>query len=441
MTQIRIAFGKEDETSLGNCDPESTVEKQRLMEEVVSKDNILQAVKRVESNKGSAGVDGMRTEELRPYLREHWPTIREQLFYGTYKSQPVRRVLIPKPNGGVRLLGVPTVVDRFLQQAVMQVLQKEWDEKFSDKSYGFRPGRKAQHAVKEAQKYLQSGYRWVVDLDLESFFDRLDHDVLMGKVRQRVTDKRVLSFIQSCLKAGVMDGGLVNATKAGTPQGGPLSPLLSNLLLDDLDQELERRGHKFARYADDCNIYVKSLWAGRRVMRSVTNFLAKKLKLKVNAEKSAVARPWKRKFLGFSFTSHKTAKRVIAKQSVKRFKERIRKLIRRTRGVSVSQVILDLRRYLHGWGNYFGFCEARDILKRLDSWVRRKLRCYIWKQWGRAGYRELRKRGVRQQTAWSTSKAPHGPWRLSKTPALHQALSGKYFDSLGLPRLLKIIST
>jgi RNA-directed DNA polymerase len=281
----------------------------------------------------------------------------------------------------------------------------------------------------------------VVDIDLESFFDRVNHDVLMGKVRKRVQDKQVVMFIQACLKAGIMEGGLVNASKAGTPQGGPLSPLLSNLLLDEFDKELECRGHKFVRYADDGNIYVRSLWAGKRVMSSMTRFLEKKLKLKVNTNKSAVARPWKRKFLGFTFTSRKLAKRVIAKQSVKRFKDQIRKLTRRTRGVSIEQAIKDLQYFIRGWGYYFCFCEARDVLKKLDSWVRRRLRCYLWKQWGRRGYRELRKRGVAQRTAWSTFKAPHGPWRLSKTPALNQALSGKYFDSLGLPRLTAIMPT
>jgi RNA-directed DNA polymerase len=441
MTRNCIASGKEDEIALGNCGPESTVENEWLMEEVVSKDNILQAVKRVESNKGSAGIDGMKTVELRPYLREHWSTIREQLLSGTYKPQAVRRVLIPKANGGVRKLGVPTVLDRFVQQAVMQVLQKRWDKTFSDKSYGFRPGKSAHQAVRKAQDYMLEGYRVVVDIDLEAFFDRVNHDVLMGKVRQRLRDKRVISFIQSCLKAGVMEGGLVKVMRAGTPQGGPLSPLLSNLLLDELDRELEKRGHRFVRYADDGNIYVRSVFAGNRVMRSVTKFLEKKLRLRVNTKKSAVDRPWKRSFLGFSFTSRKNAGRKVAPHSVKRFKDKIRKLTSRTRGVNVEQVVLDLKRYIQGWGHYFGFCEARDVLRKLDSWVRRKLRCYIWKQWGRAGYRELRKRGVRQQTAWSTSKAPHGPWRLSRTPALNQALSGKYFDSLGLPRLTAIIST
>ncbi|MCB0330570.1 MAG: group II intron reverse transcriptase/maturase [Bdellovibrionales bacterium] len=275
----------EEETLLGNHGIESTVENRRLMEEVVSRGNILQAVNRVESNRGSAGRDGMKTEELRPYLREHWQTIREQLLTGRYKPQPVRRVLIPKPNGGVRKLGVPTVVDRFVQQAVLQVLQQRWDKTFSEESYGFRPGKSARQAVKQSQEYINKGYRWVVDIDLESFFDRVNHDVLMGKVRKRLSDKRVISLIQSFLKAGVLEGGITNASREGTPQGGPLSPLLSNLLLDDLDRELERRGHKFVRYADDGNIYVRSLFAGNRVMRSITKFLEKKLKLKVNTQR------------------------------------------------------------------------------------------------------------------------------------------------------------
>lgn len=411
------------------------------MEEVVTKDNILRAVSRVESNGGSAGVDGMTVKELRPYLREHWRSIRQELLSGRYRPQAVRRTIIPKPGGGTRKLGVPTVLDRFVQQAVMQVLQKRWDCTFSEKSYGFRPGKKAHQAVKRAQEYVRAGYCWVVDTDLEAFFDRVNHDVLMGKVRQRIRDNRVVNFIQRCLKSGALEGGLVKAIDEGTPQGGPLSPLLSNLLLDDLDRELEKRGHCFVRYADDSNIYVRSLWSGKRVMRSITNFLARKLKLKVNVEKSAVARPWKRKLLGFSFTASRAVKRAIAEQAVTRFKQRVKELTRRTRGVSIEMVVKDLSRYLQGWGQYFCFCEARTILKYLDSWVHRRLRALLWKQWGPRRYRELRHHGVSRDLAWNTTKSAHGPWRLSRSPALNFALPASYFERLGLPRLTAIIIT
>lgn len=409
------------------------------MEEVVRKDNILRAVAQVESNRGSAGVDKMTVKELRPYLRKHWKTLREQLLGGSYKTQPVKRVEIPKPDGGVRKLGVPTVVDRFVQQAVMQVLQEQWDSTFSESSFGFRPGRKAHQAISQAQQYMREGYRWVVDLDLEKFFDRVNHDVLMSKVMQRVSDNRVVKLIRSCLKAGVLEGGLVEPTTEGTPQGGPLSPLLSNLLLDELDRELEKRGHRFVRYADDCNVYVRSQWSGKRVKRSITRFLEKRLKLKVNETKSAVGRPWKRKFLGILLSSAQRPKRAIAEEAVKRFKARIRVLTRRTRGVALEQVIKDLKSYLKGWGHYFCYCEVRGLLRELDSWIHRRLRCLLWKQWGRRGYRELRRRGISRDLAWNTSKSAHGPWRISHSPALNMALPGKFFDSIGVPRLTAIV--
>ena len=420
---------------------ESLVGTMQLMEEIVRKDNILSAVEQVERNRGAAGVDKMAVGELRPYLRKHWKTLREQLLSGSYIPQPVRRVEIPKPDGGVRKLGIPTVVDRFVQQAVMQVLQRRWDSTFSESSFGFRPGRKAHQAISQAQQYVREGYRWVVDIDLEKFFDRVNHDVLMSKVMERVGDARVVRLTRAFLRAGVLEGGLVEPTTEGTPQGGPLSPLLSNLLLDEFDRELEKRGHRFVRYADDCNIYVRSLWAGTRVKKSITRFLAKRLKLKVNETKSAVGRPWKRKFLGFTISSAQRPKRAIAEEAVKRFKVRIRVLTRRTRGAALEQVVKDLKSYLKGWGCYFCYCEVRSLLRELDSWIHRRLRCLLWKQWGRRGYRELRRRGVSQHLAWNTSKSAHGPWRISHSPALNIALPGKYFDSIGVPRLAAIGAT
>jgi len=410
---------------------------EQLMEEVCERENCKQALARVKANKGSAGVDGMTVHELPEYLKQHWPTIREQLLSGAYEPQPVKRVEIPKPDGGVRKLGIPTVLDRFIQQAVMQVLQRKWDRTFSDHSYGFRPGRSAHQAVEAAQQYIAAGYRWVVDLDLEKFFDRVSHDKLMARIESRVSDRRMLKLIRWFLKAGVMEGGLVSPVDEGTPQGGPLSPLLSNIVLDEFDRELERRGLRFARYADDSNIYVRSRRAGERVMASITAFLTTKLKLKVNEQKSAVARPWERKFLGFSFTWHREPKRRIAPKAVLRCKEKVRELTRRTRGVSTQRMAKELTRYLRGWLGYFGKCETPFVLEELERWVRRRLRSAIWKQWKRGPVRfaELRKRGVGQDLAAKTAGSAHGPWRLANSPALAIALPNAYFDSLGLPRL------
>ncbi len=330
------------------------------------------------------------------------------------------------------------MVDRFIQQAVLRVLQPRWDPTFSEHSYGFRPGRSAHQAVAKAQQYLRQGYHWVVDIDLEKFFDRVNHDKLMGEVEKRIRDQRVISLLRRCLRAGILAEGLVMAVDEGTPQGGPLSPLLSNLLLDHLDRELERRGHRFVRYADDANVYVKSERAGSRVMESVSRFLTRKLKLKVNVEKSAVARPWERKFLGFTFTAGRRPKRRIAPQALRRCKARIRQTTNRTRGISLARMIREVRPYLVGGRNYFGFCEVRSLLKELDSWIRRRLRCMLWKQWGRRRYRELRQRGVSRDLAWNTAKSAHGPWRLSRSPALSFALPAAYFASLGLPRLAEV---
>jgi RNA-directed DNA polymerase len=408
---------------------------EQLMEEVCEQENCKQALARVKANKGSPGVDGMTTHDLPGFLKQHWPAIRERLLNGTYVPQPVRRVEIPKPDGGVRKLGIPTVLDRFIQQAVMQVLQRRWDRTFSQHSYGFRPGRSAHQAVEQAQQYIAEGYRFVVDLDLEKFFDRVNHDQLMAKIAERISDKCLLKLIREFLRAGVMEGGLVSPVDEGTPQGGPLSPLLSNIVLDEFDQELERRKLRFARYADDSNIYVRSRRAGERVMKSMTRFISSKLKLKVNEQKSAVAEPWERKFLGFSFTSGKTPKRRIAPKAVIRFKERVRELTSRTRSVSIERMAEELTRYLRGWIGYFGNCETPSVLRSLEEWTRRRLRSAIWKQWkrGRTRFTELRKRGVGQDLAARAAGSAHGPWQLANSPALAIALPNAYFHSLGIP--------
>jgi RNA-directed DNA polymerase len=425
------------ESSAGKRGTESPAIAEQLMEEVCGRENCKQALKRVTANKGSAGVDGMTVQQLPEYLKQYWLAIRKQLLSGTYRPQPVRRVEIPKPDGGVRKLGIPTVLDRFIQQAVMQVLQRKWDRTFSNHSYGFRPGRSAHQAVAAAQQYIADGYRWCVDLDLEKFFDRVSHDKLMARIETRIGDRRLLRLIGSFLKAGVMENGLVSPVDEGTPQGGPLSPLLSNIVLDEFDRELERRGLRFARYADDCNVYVRSRRAGERVMASITRFITTKLKLKVNQQKSAVARPWARKFLGFSFTANREPKLRLAPKTVLRFKEKVRELTRRTRGVSVERMAEELGRYFRGWIGYFGQCQTPSVLQGLEEWTRRRLRSVIWKQWKRGPVRfaELRKRDVNKGLAARTAGSAHGPWRLANSPALAIALPNAFFDSLGIPRL------
>lgn len=418
---------------------ESPADTERLMEEVCERGNCQQALKRVKANKGSPGIDGMTVSELPGYLKQHWPAIREQLLSGIFRPQPVKRVEIDKPDGGgVRKLGVPTVLDRFVQQAVLQVLQRRWDRTFSDHAYGFRPGRSAHQAVARAQQYVCEGYRFVVDLDLEKFFDRVCHDKLMARIAQRISDRRMLKLIRAFLTAGVMENGLVSAVDEGTPQGGPLSPLLSNLVLDELDRELERRGHRFVRYADDSNVYVRSERAGQRVMASLTAFITQRLKLKVNGGKSAVARPADRKFLGFSFTSECSPRRRIAPKAIVRFKERVRELTSRTRGVSLARMVEELSTYLRGWRSYFGYCQTLWVLRDLDQWLRRRLRSAVWKQWkrGRVRFAELRKRGIGLQLAAKTAGSAHGPWHLANSRALAIALPNAFFDSLGLPRLV-----
>jgi len=404
------------------------------MEAIVERENLKKALARVKRNRGAPGSDGMSVDDLASYLKEHWPTIRAQLLDGTYKPQPVRRVEIPKASGGTRPLGIPTVLDRFIQQAAMQVLQANWDRTFSEASFGFRPGRSAHQAVARAQEYIASGHGIVVDIDLEKFFDRVNHDILMGK---RVTDKRILKLIRGFLTAGVLADGLVSPTEEGTPQGGPLSPLLSNLILDVLDKELEKRGHRLVRYADDCNIYVRSQRAGERVMTSIERFLANRLKLKVNKAKSAVAKPSVRKFLGFSFTRGEQPRRRIAPQALARFKSRVQELTRRTRGASPKQIVKELSGYLVGWRGYFGFCQTPSVLRALDQWLRRRLRAIVWKQWkrGTTRFAELRRRGVGRDLAAQSAGSPHGPWRLSNSPALTVALPTAFLGSLGLPSL------
>jgi RNA-directed DNA polymerase len=404
------------------------------MEVIVDRDNLRKALAQVKRNKGAAGVDGMSLEAMVPYLKEHWPAIRAQLLEGTYKPQPVRRVEIPKASGGTRPLGIPTVLDRFIQQAVLQVLQAEWDPTFSEHSFGFRPKRSAHQAVVRAQELIASGHGIVVDIDLEKFFDRVNHDILMGLVAKRVADKRVLKLLRGFLTAGVLMDGLVGPTEEGTPQGGPLSPLLSNLMLDVLDKELERRGHNFVRYADDCNIYVRSQRSGERVMAGIEKFLLKRLKLKVNKAKSAVDRPAKRKFLGFSFTNWHQPRRRLAPQSLVRFRSRVRELTRRTRGKSLAQIIKELSIYLIGWRGYFGFCETPSVLREQDQWTRRRLRAVVWKQWkyGPTRFAELRRRGVGRDQAAQAAGSPRGPWRLSSSPAISIALSNAMLTSLGL---------
>jgi RNA-directed DNA polymerase len=410
------------------------------MEDVVDREHLKQALARVKRNKGAAGIDGMSVADLSAYLKEHWPTIRAQLLDGTYKPQPVRRVEIPKASGGKRPLGIPTVLDRLIQQAVMQVLQADWNRTFSEQSFGFRPGRSAHQAVERAQAYIASGHSVVVDLDLEQFFDRVNHDILMGLVAKRVADKRILKLIRGFLTAGVLEGGLVSPMEEGTPQGGPLSPLLSNLMLDVLDKELEKRGHCFVRYADDCNIYVGSQKAGERVMAGVEKFLAKRLRLKVNNAKSAVAKPSVRKFLGFSFTSERLPRRRIAPQALARFKAKVRELTRRTRGRSLAQIVKELSIYLIGWRGYFGFCQTPSVLRALNEWTRRRLRAVAWKQWkrGRTRFAELRHRGVGRDLAAQSAGSPHGPWRLANSPALNIALPNGFFRSLGLASIVKV---
>ena len=427
------------DTFIAEQNPQSPMFGRDLMEMISERGNMQAALKRVKSNGGAPGVDGMTTTELTDYLKGNWLKVKGQLLEGTDQPQPVRRVEIPKPDGGTRKLGIPCVVDRLIQQSMLQILQGKWDSTFSENSYGFRPKRSAHQAIAKAQSYLEEGYTWVVDIELEKFFDRVNHDRLMSTLEKEIEDKRALKLIRGFLNAGVMENGMVSPSEEGTPQGGPLSPLLSNIVLNELDRELESRGHKFARYADDCNIYVRSERAGDRIMRSISGFIARKLKLKVNELKSAVGRPQKRKFLGFSFTGDYKApnRRKIAPKSLEKFKKRVRQLTNRNHSLSIEKRVENLSRYLRGWKGYFGFCQTPNVLRALDSWIRRRLRSVLWKQWKVYKRRkaELMKRGVSRHQAQTTAWSSKGPWTMAHTPGVRIALPNSFFDSLGLTRL------
>ena len=410
------------------------------LERILSKRNLYSAMKRVISNKGSHGVDGMTVYELKQFLKTNWPDIREDIFNNEYRPMPVRRVEIPKPNGGTRLLGIPTVLDRFIQQAIAQELNNIYDCKFSESSFGFRPRRRAKDSIKKAESYINEGYRWVVDIDLEKFFDKVNHDILMYKLSKDIHDKRVLKLIRKYLQSGIMINGVVVTNEEGTPQGGPLSPLLSNIMLDELDKELEKRGHRFCRYADDCNIYVKSKRAGERVMENITNFIEGKLKLKVNKDKSAVERPWKRKFLGFTLNlMFGKAYSGISKQSLNRHKEKLRNILSRSKPIPLEQRINKLNQVNIGWVNYYGIAKCKGILGQLDTWIRQRLRMCIWKQWKkvRTRYRNLKKLGLTHYQAIKFANTRKGYWRIANSAILNTTLTNQFFTDLGLKSLTR----
>ena len=431
--KLAATLSPDEPVAGSNGQPES-IPPSALLAQVLDRANLQRALKQVRRNQGAPGIDGMTVEELPEYLKHHWLGIRAQLETGHYRPSPVKRVEIPKGDDKTRPLGIPTVLDRFIQQAIAQVLSAQWEPHFHPHSYGFRPGRSAHQAVRHVQATIREGYGWVVDMDLQSFFDRVNHDRLMARLKTRCPDADVLRLINRFLKAGMVVDGKTEATLIGVPQGGPLSPVLANVVLDELDWELDRRGHRFARYADDCNILVKSKRAGERVMASVIRLVSDSLRLTVNPLKSAVDRPWKRRFLGFT-VSRNDKRLKVADQALDKLKDRVRALTRRTRGNRIEVIVAELRVSLLGWKAYFGIAEILSPLRDIDKWIRRKLRCYLWKQWGSAGYRELRKRGVTVREAWNTSKSAHGPWRLSKTPALALVLPLRYFETLGVPSL------
>lgn len=409
-----------------------------LMEKIVSRGNMMAAYSRVKRNKGAPGVDGMPVTALKGYLQEEWLRIREELLAGKYCPQPVRKVEIPKPGGGTRMLGIPTVLDRLIQQAAHQVLSPMFDPDFSESSYGFRPGRSAHQAVQAARKHVESGLRWVVDIDLEKFFDRVHHDTLMSLVKRKVGDRLVLSLIDSYLKAGILEGGMASPRVEGTPQGGPLSPLLSNILLDELDKELERRGHKFCRYADDANIYVATRTSGERVMASITGYLSERLKLTVNQSKSAVDRPWKRTFLSYSMTRHRKPRLTVARKAVERFKANLKAVFRQGKGRNIRTTVEETTPKVRGWINYFRYAEVKGIFEELDGWLRRKLRRILWKQWKRSYTRakKLMRLGLSEATAWRSATNGRGPWWNAGAAHMNKAVPKSYFDKLGLVSLM-----
>ena len=410
------------------------------LERILSRENMLLAMKRVTSNKGSHGVDGMTVYELKHFLKTNWIQIREDIFTGEYRPMPVRRVEIPKPNGGTRLLGIPTVLDRLIQQAIAQELNNIYDEKFSESSFGFRPRRGAKDAIKKAENFINEGFRWVVDIDLEKFFDKVNHDILMYKLSKDITDKRVLKLIRRYLQSGIMINGVVVSNEEGTPQGGPLSPLLSNIMLDELDKELEKRGHRFCRYADDCNIYVKSKRAGERVMVSITDFIESKLKLKVNKGKSAVERPWKRKFLGFTLgLIFGKAYSSISKQSLKKHKDKLRKILSRSKPMTLEERIIRLNQVNIGWINYYGIAKCKGIVVQLDRWIKQRLRMCIWKQWKKVKtrYRNLKKLGLNHYQAIKFANTRKGYWRIANSAILDTTLTNQFFNDLGLKSLTR----
>jgi len=431
-TEVRVEAGA-GVHSWTNAEPNTQ------MERVLDRPNLMRAYQRVVSNKGAAGVDQMPVTALKSHLQQHWPTLRERLLSGDYHPQPVRRVSIPKPQGGERILGIPTVQDRLIQQALHQTLSPMLEPTFSGHSYGFRPGRSAHQAVKAMQRHINDGHRWVVDLDLAQFFDRVNHDVLMSLLARRITDQRILTLIRRYLQAGMLEGGLVSPRREGAPQGGPLSPLLSNVLLTELDRELERRGHRFCRYADDCNIYVRSRRSGERVMVSVTRFLERSLRLKVNTDKSAVDRPWRRSFLGYSVSWHERQVRLrVAPKSLKAFMAKLRPLLKRSRGQSLNTTIRSLNPVLRGWANYYRLTASKRSVEALDGWIRRRLRLILWRQWKRARTRarNLMRRGLTEQRAWMSATNGRGPWWNSGASHMNAALPKRVFNGLSLVSLL-----
>jgi RNA-directed DNA polymerase len=424
--------------SFGTAQAERTTPETRigLLEKMLERENMFQALHRVQRNQGAPGIDGMTVKDLTEHIKANWISIKEEILKGTYKPKPVRRVEIPKPGGGIRLLGIPTVVDRLIQQALTQVLTPIFDPEFSPYSYGFRPGKRAHDAVRKAQEYIQQGNKVVVDTDLAQFFDRVNHDILMAKIARKVKDKRILKLIRTYLESGILINGVVTTSEEGTPQGGPISPLLANIMLDDFDWELTRRGHKFVRYADDCNIYVKSFRAGQRVLNSITQYLEGKLKLKVNQEKSAVDRPWKRKFLGFSFYIGKQVRIRLAPKTIERLKGKIKEMTQRSQPIPLDRRVQRISQYLKGWLGYFAIADAKNILKELDTWIRHRLRMCVWKQWKKpkTRIREFRAHGAPEWLALGYGNTRKGPWAASLL--LNSVLTNEYWQKLGLFSLM-----